>query len=149
MVQFLKYAAAGVAATGVDMLCFYFLAWKIFPALPTDDVVVKCLHLSVETFEASAQARNFVLCSGVAFLFSNLTAYLINIAIVFEPGRHSRWVEIGLFYLVSVSSLAFGTFLGWAMIEWLSLSTSASYLGKLISALLINYACRKYIIFKS
>ncbi len=33
VVQFIKYAIAGGSATGVDVLVFYLVAWKLIPAL--------------------------------------------------------------------------------------------------------------------
>ena len=53
-----------------------------------------------------------------------------------------------MFCAASGASIALGTFLGWAMIRWFRLSTSASYVGKLAAALLLNFVCRKFIIFK-
>jgi len=34
------------------------------------------------------------------------------------------------------------------MIKWFHLSTTASYVSKMIASLLINFVCRKFIIFK-
>ncbi|MCZ7591273.1 MAG: GtrA family protein [Kiritimatiellae bacterium] len=147
-VQFLKYAIAGGVATAVDMVIFFFLAWRIFPALRENDPLVTRLHLSVEHVEEAERSRRFVICTALAFIFSNLTAYLINIFWVFEPGRYHWAVEMALFYAVSGASVCVGTFLGWAMIRFLHFSTTFSYIGKLIAALLINYVCRKYLVFK-
>lgn len=148
LVQFLKYAIGGGVATGVDMLVFFFLAWRVFPALRENDPVATRLHLSVTPVEEEDRSRRFVMCTALAFVFSNLTAYLINIVWVFEPGRYSWPVELALFYAVSGFSICVGTLLGWAMIRFLHLSTSFSYVGKLMAALMINYVCRKYFVFK-
>lgn len=148
LVQFIKYALGGGVATAVDMLIFFFLAWRIFPALRENDPVVTRLHLTVQHVEEQDRSRRFILCTALAFMFSNFTAYLINIFWVFEPGRYHWLTELGLFYAVSGISICVGTFLGWAMIHFLHFSTTFSYIGKLIAALLINYVCRKYLIFK-
>jgi putative flippase GtrA len=47
VVQFIKYGLAGGLATVVDVLVFYFLSWKVFPALTADDAVVKLLGMSI------------------------------------------------------------------------------------------------------
>ena len=148
LVQFLKYAIGGGVATGVDMLVFFFVAWRIFPALRENDPVVTRLRLTVRHVEEDERSRRFIMCTAVAFIFSNLTAYLINIYWVFEPGRYAWYVELLLFYAVSGISIVLGTALGWALIRYLHLSTSFSYIGKMLASLLINYVCRKYLVFK-
>lgn len=148
LVQFIKYGICGGVATLVDVLIFYFLAWKVFQAVNDTDIVAQLLGWDVPVIDEAVRSRNFVINSCIAFIFSNLTAYLLNFYWVFHPGRHKRHVEIGLFYLVSVVSIALGTFLGWVMITVFGMSTTASYLGKMIASLLINFVCRKYIVFK-
>ena len=148
LVQFIKYAIAGGIATAVDMGVFFFLAWRIFPALRENDPVVRRFRLTVRPVDEAARSRRFVLNTAIAFMFSNLTAYLINIYWVFQPGRHAWYVELALFYAVSGVSICIGTFLGWAMIRFLHLSTSFSYVGKMVASLMINFVCRKFIVFK-
>ena len=148
LVQFIKYAIAGGIATAVDMGVFFFLAWRVFPALRDNDPVVKRLHITVRPVDEVARSRRFVINTAIAFMFSNLTAYLINIYWVFQPGRHTWYVELALFYAVSGVSICVGTFLGWAMIKYAHLSTSTSYVGKMVASLMINFVCRKFIVFK-
>ncbi|MFH0953346.1 MAG: GtrA family protein [Verrucomicrobiota bacterium] len=148
VVQFIKYAVGGAVATAVDIFVFYALSWKLIPALNDQDPLVRLLHLRITHVEEDLRSRRFVVNSACAFMFSNLTAYIINILWVFEAGRYAWWVELGLFYAVSGVSIFIGTFLGWALIRTLHLSTTYSYVTKGISALLINFVCRKYVIFK-
>lgn len=148
LVQFVKYGIAGGIATLVDMAIFYFLSWQVLQALNADDIVVRLLHLDVPAIDNALRSRNFVINSGIAFIFSNLTAYFINFHWVFHPGRHSRHVEVALFYAVSLVSVFIGVGLGWGMIHFFQLSTTSSFLGKMFASLMINYVCRKYIIFK-
>jgi putative flippase GtrA len=147
LIQFLKYAIAGGFATGVDMLAFFFLAWRVFPALRENDPLVTRLQLTVRHVEESDRSRRFVICTAIAFIFSNLTAYLINIYWVFQPGRHAWYIELALFYAVSGVSIVIGTALGWSLIRYLHISTSFSYIGKMFASLMINYVCRKYFVF--
>ena len=147
-VQFVKYALGGGVATAVDVLVFYTMSWKIVPALNDADPIVRKLRLAITHVDEETRSRRFILNSACAFVFSNLTAYLINVFWVFEPGRYAWYVEIGLFYAVSGLSIFIGTFLGWLLIRTLHLSTTYSYVTKIISALLINFVCRKYVVFK-
>jgi putative flippase GtrA len=81
-------------------------------------------------------------------VFSNLAAYITNVLWVFEAGRHRKHVEIGLFYIVSGFSLAVGAGIGWSLIRLGGISTSFSYAGTVAASILINYVCRKYIVFR-
>lgn len=148
IVQFIKYAIAGGVATAVDIMVFYFVAWKIIPALREDDPLVTRLKLKVHAVTEEQRSRRFIYVTLVAFMFSNLTAYLINVLWVFEPGRHAWYIELLLFYAVSGASIFIGTAIGWVMIKWFHLSTTASYISKMIASLLINFVCRKFIVFK-
>lgn len=148
LVQFVKYALCGGVALAVDMVVFYFAAWRLFPALRADDPLVRRLGWTVPPVAEEFRARRFVYATLVAFFFSNLTAYGLNVLWVFEPGRHAWWVELGLFYAVSGFSIALGAALGWLTIRKLHWSTTASYAGKLLAALLVNFAGRKFVIFR-
>ncbi len=148
LVQFIKYAIAGGIATAVDILVFYVVAWKLIPALRDDDPVVRRLGLKVHLVTEAQRSTRFIYVTLIAFMFSNLTAYLINVYWVFEPGRHAWWVELLLFYAVSGISIFLGTGLGWILIKWFHLSTTASYVCKMIASLMINFVCRKFFVFK-
>lgn len=148
LVQFIKYAIGGGIATGVDVTVFYLVAWKFLPALREDDPVVVRLGWVVRPVTEAQRSSRFVAITIIAFMFSNLAAYLINIHWVFEPGRHAWYLELLLFYAVSGISIAIGTVAGWLMIKWFHLSTTTAYVGKLIAAVMINFICRKFVIFK-
>lgn len=147
-VQFAKYALCGGLATIADVTIFYSLSWRLIPALQEDDLLVRILKLNIKPVAEQMRGRNFIINTAIAFIFSNMVAYLTNMLWVFEPGRHAWYIEIGLFYAVSLISIGIGTYLGWAMIHFLKLSTTASYLGKLLASLLVNFVCRKFIIFR-
>lgn len=146
--QFVKYGIAGTIATLVQVLFFYALAWKVFPALHTDDPVVRLLRLQVSHISNAVRAVNSMLCNAVAFLCSNTTAYLINISWVFKSGRHRRFVEVGLFYLVGGSSVAVGTFVMGVMINYFGIHTTIAFFVNVGICLLINYGFRKFLVFK-
>jgi putative flippase GtrA len=148
VVQFIKYGLAGCVATSVDISVFYFLSWKVFPALTADDSVVKLLGMPITVIDELTRSRHYLLNKAITFLFSNFTAYIINVLWVFEPGRHKKWVEFSLFYAVSIVSFALGTFLGWFVIKVFGMTTTAAYVANMFASLMVNYACRKYLVFK-
>jgi putative flippase GtrA len=148
LVQFVKYGISGGVATAVAIVLFSLMAWKVLPALTDRELVVRFFHLSVPALADGARARNAAVDNLVAFLFSNLTAYFLNILWVFHRGRHHWAVEIGLFYAVSGVSFIIGTTLQTWLIAHLGLTTTVSFAANLVTALLINYAMRKFVIFK-
>ncbi len=146
--QFLKYSMCGGVAMAVDMLAFFLVAWLLFPALTEDEFLVRLFHVPVESVTEGARIVNFCISNVCAFVLSNLTAYILNVLFVFEAGRHSRWKEVGLFYLVSAISVGLGIGIGAILIHRFGLSTSVSYIAKAISTTLINFVARKFIIFR-
>lgn len=147
-VQFFKYAVAGGIATGVDLSITFLLSWLVFPALKSDEALVRLLGITVAPLDASTRSLHFFLNSGIAFLFSNATAYILNVLFVFKPGKHSRRKELLLFYAVSITATLLGAGSGSLVMNAFNLSFVASLATKVGSALLINYAGRKYFIFK-
>lgn len=147
-IQFVKYAVAGGVATGVDLGITFLLSWLVFPALKSDELLVRVLGLHVEPLDAAARSLHFAVNSGIAFIFSNVTAYTLNVLFVFKPGKHSRRKELLLFFAVSVTATLIGTGSGSLVMNAFNLSFVASLGTKVIAALLLNYAGRKYLIFK-
>ena len=148
LVQFIKYAIAGGVATVVHISVFYLCAFKIFPALGSNDPLLRVLHASAVSLTDAIRARNSMIDNVIAFLFSNLTAYLINIAWVFESGRHHRIIEIGFFYLVSGISMVIGSTLMGVLIDRLVLATTLAFGANILTSLVFNYVLRKFLIFK-
>ena len=148
MIQFIKYAIAGGIATGVHIVFFYASALILFPALSQHDPVIKLLGLHATETTDAIRARNSMFGNGLAFLFSNLTAYLINIFWVFEAGRHNRVVEILLFYAVSGVSLIIGSALMGYLIQHSGMITTVAFGANIVTSLLINFVLRKCLIFK-
>src|SRR5437773_512433 len=80
VVQFVKYAIAGGIATVVHISIFYLCACKIFPALNPSDPLLQWMHGQAVPLSDAIRARNSMIDNLMAFVFSNLTAYLINVA---------------------------------------------------------------------
>lgn len=146
-IQFLKYSMCGGMALATDMVVFFLVAWLVFPALTESDLFVRLFHMHVEAIPEDVRIVNFRIGNVIAFMVSNFVAYILNILFVFKAGKHSRWKELGLFYLVSAISVAIGVEFGAMLIRSFGLSTTFSYVAKAISTTLINFAARKFIIF--
>jgi putative flippase GtrA len=146
--QFVKYGISGGLATMVHIFFFHLAAWKLFPSLQENDFVIAALGVSVAQVDVATRTINSMLSNIVAFVFSNLTAYIINIHWVFESGRHKKIVEIGLFYLVSGMSIAIGTGIMGFLIRYYGMQTTYAFTANLVSSAMINFAVRKYFIFK-
>lgn len=151
-IQFVKYGIAGGLATGAHIVVFFVLSIWIFPALLADQgvdaMLVRWLGVDVPVMEEGVRARNFVINNLIAFLFGNAVAYLINFHWVFTPGRHRRIIEVTLFLIISAIAMLVGVQIGVLIIQFFGATTTVSQLGNIIAAVLINYICRKYIVFK-
>jgi putative flippase GtrA len=147
-VQFLKYSISGCVAVAVHVVVFYIFAWLIVPALKEDDIVVRILNLSVIAINDTIRARNAVINNWLAFIFSNFAAYVLNVLWVFESGRHSRWVELMMFYAVSAISIAVGSAVMWLLVRFIGSSTTLAFAADIVAAAMVNFVVRKYYIFK-
>lgn len=146
-VQFLKYSISGGVAVAVHIIFFYLLSWLIVPALKDDDVVARLLNLTVTAVSDGVRARNAVINNWLAFIFSNFAAYVLNASWVFHPGRHSRLVEISMFYAVSAISIAVGSAVMGVLIHSFGMSTTLAFGADIVASALVNFVVRKYYIF--
>jgi len=148
LVQFVKYGISGGLATFVHIVIFHLVAWKIFPSLQENDLTIVILDLTVTEVDVANRSLNSMLSNGVAFVCSNMVAYIINVFWVFKSGKHNRIIEIGLFYLVSGVSVAIGTSMMGFLIRYYGIQTTYAFTANIVSAVMINYGMRKYYIFK-
>ena len=146
--QFVKYVISGCIAVFTHIVVFHLVAWKVFFALQRNDWFVKLFNVPIQHLDDSTRSRNSMKGNAVAFLISNFVAYVINIYWVFVPGRYHWLIEIGLFYLVSGVSIVIGTALMGFLIRRFGLLTTYAFGSNLVTALMINYAMRKFFIFK-
>ena len=150
-IQFIKYGLCGGAATAVDVATFFLFAWLVFPALTESDPVARLLTaagLNVRAVPEAARLQNYWINRAICFLFSNFTAYVLNVLFVFKSGKHKRHHELMLFYAVSLISFFVGTTAGDLLIRFFGLDTTYPYIAAVLASLLINYAGRKFFIFK-
>ncbi len=148
VVQFLKYAVAGGFATAVHILTFFLAGFFVFPCVASDDILVRLFGLAAPVVEETLRARNAVFCNIIAFLVSNTVCYIINRLFVFKPGRHGMVVEFLLFFAVSAISVGLGTFLMGVLIDQFGIQTTYAFGANMVCSLAINYALRKFFVFK-
>ncbi len=146
--QFVKYGMAGGVATVVHITLFFLVGWRLFPSLTSDDWMVRLLGVSPGVVEESRRALNAAISTSIAFVVSNAVAYILNVWFVFQKGRHRWIVEVSMFYAVSGISMLVGTMLQSILIYRYSVMTTLAFGTNLISALLINYTMRRFVIFK-
>jgi len=151
-VQFIKYGMCGGASLVVDVGVTFLAAVFVFHALGESDPMVALfsnyLHIDLPVvLDETLRTRNFLFDSTIAFFFSNLTAYVLNIKFVFKAGRHQRHQEMLYFYLISFFSLLITLAISAFLIRVFGISSSMTKVVGIISAVLINYAGRKYFIF--
>ena len=148
VIQFIKYGISGCIAVAAHILVFHLVAWKIFFALQSNDWFVRLFNLPIRELDDGTRSQNSMLSNVFAFMISNLVAYIINVYWVFVPGRYHWMVEIVLFYLVSGASLVIGTAIMGFLIRRFGMLTTYAFGSNIFTALLINYAMRKFFIFK-
>jgi putative flippase GtrA len=151
--QFVKYGIAGGIATAVHMAVFFLAAWLLFPALTPNDPFVQLLArfgAAIPTPELadSVRSNHVMVDNAIAFLFSNAVAYVVNILWVFRPGRHGRTKEMLLFFAASALSMVAGTALAGGLVRWTGMATTYAFAANIVASVLINYAARKFLIFK-
>lgn len=153
LIQFIKYGIAGGFALLTDLVFFTLSNLFLFPidpdssvSLPTGGLAALGPWLSEMRHDPSV--INYVRCNFIGFLFSNVTAYLLNVKWVFRGGRHRRHLEITLFFAASVVAFVLGTAIGAFLVGSFGLNEYLAKAGNVVGAVLINYACRKFIVFK-
>ena len=145
--QFIKYGMAGGMATLTHIVIFFGLGWRLLPCLTEDDIVVRLLRLAPVV--AGNRALNAALATVLAFMVANAVAYTLNILFVFKSGRHHWALEILFFYIVSGVSMIIGTSLQSLLIARYGIMTTLAFGTNILAALMINYAMRKFFIFKA
>ena len=83
----------------------------------------------------------------IAFLIANMVAYVTNVLWVFEAGRHQFIIEVLLFYAVSGIAVFIGTGLMGVLIRKFGMLTTYAFASNIFTAVMINYAVRKFFIF--
>lgn len=135
VLQFIKYGICGVGSLIVSQGIWLSLSIWLFPAL--DD------HLPKEVRALHSTYNNMI-----AFFFGNLFAYVTNSKWVFTPGRHHPVMEFVYFTLISTLGFVIGLSTGPLLIQMYGISTLLAQMLMIVSAVLVNYVCRKFFVFK-
>jgi len=154
--QFIRYGIAGVAAMLANLVFFAIALEWVFPIPEGKPATAPGLPATwSETGEwlrlmaGDPRVAQFVRANAVAFLMANAVAYVLNFCWVFESGRHSRSLEITLFFVVSLISFVMGTALASLLVGSFGINEYLAKAGDIVAAVLINFVCRKFLIFKN
>jgi putative flippase GtrA len=136
IVQLGKYGLCGVAAVLTHNLIAIQLAKTVFPAMEGSGLT------------DTQMAYNQIYSNAVALVISNFVAYFLNVLWVFTPGRHSRWKEFGLFTLVNSISGGIGLAAGPVLRPVIGASFLHAQIVIVITSAIVNFLCRKFLIFE-
>ncbi len=145
LVQFLKYGIAGGFALLTDLVVFTLANLYLFPIGEAGPAAMPDL---LHSLQSDPRVLNYLRCNLLAFVFSNLVAYVLNLKWVFRGGRHSRHLEITYFLLASFVAFLLGSLIGAFLLGALGWNEYLAKAGNVVGAVLINFLCRKYLIFK-
>lgn len=134
IVQFAKYGFCGVMATVSHTAMAWYFSQHWFPAF--DGAPKEVLKW------------NQIYANLWALPIGNLVAYATNAIWVFTGGRHGRGLEFLLFSLINVVSGVAGIFAGPFLRDALQTGWWAAQLMLIVTSALVNFICRKFIVFK-
>jgi len=139
-VQFVKYGICGLASTFVLLVIVITLSLTLIPAMDWSVI-------DGQPITDALRQRNLIINNLIAFPFSNLTAYLLNIRLVFVPGRHSKLIEFASFTAISAVSFAAGLLGGPFLVSRFGLPSLLAQLMLMTTSALVNFLCRKFLVF--
>ena len=148
LVQFLKYGFVGGLATAVNVVAVFLFCWKAFHCITPDDPFVRLFGLETAPVDEAARARLTNWAYVCAFPIANTFCYVLNRLFVFVPGRHGALREFVEFFAASAAALGAGMAAAWILIRGFGAWTSVGIFANLVSAIAINYALRKFVVFK-
>jgi len=137
LIQFGKYGLCGVAA----VVAHNGVVWLI------DRHWIPFTYDSAPGLGDIERSNHQILANLVAFPVGNAVAYATNALWVFTGGRHHRVREFLYFTLISLVSFLAGVFGGPIFVRW-GLDPRFAQLGLILTSAMVNYLCRKFIVFK-
>jgi len=148
MMQFIKYGVIGVMVTAFHTAIFYVAGYLFFPCFKPDDIVFAKLEISVTAISEETRMVNAAICNAIGFIPANVTCYILNRLFVFKSGRHHCVVEFLLFFSIAALCIVIATATQSALIKYLHMQTTFAFLINITISLVINFAMRKFVIFK-
>ena len=94
------------------------------------------------------RSKNLLINNCIAFFITNILAYVTNIILVFKPGRHHPIVEFLLFTVVSGVSFGISQVAGPWLVKEFGVPTNVAILTNMVASMLLNFAGRKFFVFK-
>jgi putative flippase GtrA len=95
------------------------------------------------------RAKNLLVNNCIAFLITNVIAYVTNVLIVFKSGRHHPVIEFLMFTLISSISFGISQSAGPYLVQKFGLPTNLAILSNVAASILLNFAGRKFFVFKA
>lgn len=153
-IQFIKYGIAGCFALFTDLLFFTLANLFLFPidqgmapvAPPSGGLAA--FGEWIRLLLADPAVINYIKCNTLGFLTANVVAYVLNVKWVFQGGRHRKHLEVTLFLVVSFIAFLVGTALGALLVGSFGWNEYLAKAGNIVAAVMINYVCRKFVVFK-
>lgn len=140
-IQFLMYCFCGVLATFVSVGLTVLFSTYLIPAY-------EGMLVDGEPISDELRSRNLTLNSCLAFVPTNFVVYALNVLLVFKPGKLGLWKELGLFTAVNLFSFIVSLLSGPMLIYYLGISTNFALLINTVVAFAVNFAARKFLIFR-
>lgn len=135
LIQFGKYGVCGVLSVVVLAFVIY-LGEVLYP------------QFFSSVLPSSELAKNTAILHFIAFVPSNFVAYGLNRWLVFTPGRHSFKKEMTLFTIISLLSFSIGEVLPFWLINHFEFPRLVVHFSFIISSALVNFVCRKLLVFE-
>ncbi len=135
LIQFGKYGICGV------------ISLLVFITVTTIGRSLYPQHFSLDLSQ-STRSWNNSLIQFIAFIPSNLIAYILNRWLVFTPGRHQVRKEFALFTLISFLSFSLGLILPVWLVQTFNALNKIADLSFIISSAMVNFVCRKFFVFE-
>ena len=133
LVQFIKYAMAGVVGAATFVVIFTALNETVLPA--------------DASLAGATRGWNFFFSNSIAFVLSSFVSYLANRTWVFQSGRHTRGREFALFVGIGAIAFVISTPLGSWIVAHYPVSEYIIFVLLVVSSAMINFLGRKYIVF--
>ncbi len=117
--------------------------------------VVAIIHFGYPDFVDAKQLtqaellRNTNIINTLAFIPSNIVTYFLNRSFVFNSGRHSTWVEFWSFMAIAFISFLAGTAGTAFVMKSFEVPSIVGTLAFTVPSVLVNFICRKYVVFKN
>lgn len=151
--QFVKYGTVGVMATLVQTGVFYLLASTCLPCLTADDAAVRLAGLPSAEFTGAEPwyaTRGMVAAYATAagFTIANVFCWIMNRLFVFRAGKFRWYAEFAMFFAASAFAAVVALGVMKVLIDAFGLMTTYAVAVEVAVSFMVNFAVRKFFIFK-